>query len=211
MSEAVQTAATAAKSAVHTAKANLGSLDPTSEIVAQAKKHPSAQKLIEAVQAHGTALVEAVEALVEAVDFDKVAASGAAGSHAGNAHLDMKKLAQATASLHKAVDLGEVVAAVNGLAGDDALTAEMKAGFQAKGLVGGYDEVRGALKSVNVDQIGVVKHLEQVIDKAKAESSQDTDALLHLHGELEAIDKKLKSELSVLMGAIDGFLDKLAA
>ena len=211
MAEAVQTAASAAKSAVHTAKANLGAIDPTSEIVANAKNHPSAQKLIAAVQAHGTALVEAVEALVEAVDFDKIAATQAAGSHAGNAHIDTSKLAQATASLKKAVDLGEVVSAVNGLAADDALTNEMKAGFQAKGLTGGYDEVRGALQSVKVDQIGVVQHLEQIIDKAKAESSQDTAALQHLHGELDAIDKKLKSELTSLMGAIDGFLGKLAA
>ncbi|GGK48875.1 hypothetical protein [Salinarimonas ramus] len=211
MSEAVQTAASAAKGAVDTAKASLGAVDPTSEIIANAKNHPSAQKLISAVQSHGMALVEAVEALVHAIDFDKVAASQAAGSHAGNAHIDTTKLAQATGSLKKAADLSAVVEAVNGLAADTALTDEMKKGFAAKGLTDGYDDVRGALKSVKVDQIGVVQHLEQIIDRAKAESSQDTPALQHLHGELQDIDTKLKSELSDLMTAVDGFLGKLAA
>lgn len=211
MAEAVQTAATAAHEAVKVAKAHIGAVDPAADIVAGVKDHASVKKLMAAVQTHGTALVEATEALVHAIDFDKVAASQAAGSHAGNAHIEKSKLGQATAGLKKAADLSAVTAAVNAMAADSALTSEMKAGFQAKGLVGGYDEARGALKSVQVDQIGVVQHLEQIIAKAKAESSQDTEALTHLHAELEAVDAKLKSELGALMTAIDGFLGKLAA
>ncbi|WP_349367907.1 hypothetical protein [Salinarimonas sp.] len=211
MAEAVQTAASAAHEAVNVAKAHIGAIDPASEIVAGVKDHASVKKLMAAVQSHGTALVEATEALVQAVDFDKVAATQAAGSHAGNAHLDKAKLGQATSNLKRAADLSAVVEAVRELAADSSLTSEMKAGFKAKGLEGGYDEVRGALKSVDVDQIGVVKHLEEIIALAKKESSQDTEALTHLRDELEQVDAKLKSELSSLMTAIDGFLGKLAA
>lgn len=211
MAEAVQTAATAAHEAVKVAKAHIGAIDPASEIVAGVKDNASVKTLMAAVQSHGIALVEATEALVHAIDFDKIAASQAAGSHAGNAHIDTAKLGQATDGLKKAADLSAVTSAVNALAADSALTGEMKAGFQAKGLVGGYDEARGALKSIQIDQIGVVKQLEQIIDRAKAESSQDTAALTHLHAELETVDAKLKSELGALMTAIDGFLGKLAA
>ena len=161
MAEAVKVAASAASDAVNTAKANIGALDPTSEVIGAVKDHPSAKKLIAAVQAHGEALVNATGDLVAAVDFDAVTASQAAGAHAG--------------------------------------------------LSGGYDEVRGALKSINVDQIGVVQHLEAVIAQAKSEGSKDAKAIEHMHAELEAIDKQLKSELSGLLSAIDGFVAKLAA
>lgn len=211
MAEAVHTAASAAHEAVKVAKAHIGVIDPAADIVAGVKDHASVRKLMAAVQSHGTAIVAATEALVHAIDFDKVAATQAAGSLAGNAHIDKAKLGQATSSLKRAADLSAVVEAVDELAADAALTGEMKAGFAAKGLVGGYDEVRGALKSVDVDQIGVVKQLENVIAMAKAQSSEDTEALTHLHAELEEVDAKLKSELSSLMTAIDGFLGKLAA
>ncbi|MCR9073190.1 MAG: hypothetical protein NXI18_15880 [Alphaproteobacteria bacterium] len=211
MAEAIQTAASAAKEATKAAKAHLAAVDPTADVVAAAKDHPSARKLISAVQFHGAALVDATDALVDAVDFDKVTASHAAKSTAGNAHIDTAKLGKATDGLKSAADLSAVVAAVNDMAGDASLVDEMKAGFKANGLEGGYDEVRGALKSINVDQIGVVKHLEAVIAKAKAEGSEDADALAHMRKELEAVDAKLKSELGALLKAIDGFLAKLAA
>lgn len=211
MAEAVKVAASAASDAVSTAKANIGALDPTSEVIGALKDHPAAKKLIAAVQAHGEALVNATGDLVAAVDFDAVTASQAAGSHAGNSHIDTAKLGAATAGLKKASDLSAVTSAVNGLAGDSALISEMQAGFKAKGLSGGYDEVRGALKSINVDQIGVVQHLEAVIAQAKSEGSEDAKAIEHMHAELEAIDKQLKGELSGLLSAIDGFVAKLAA
>lgn len=211
MAEATQVAATSATDAVKTAKAHMATLDPTSEVIAGVKDHPAAQALISAVKDHGEALVTAVGDLVDAINFDKIAASQAAGSHAGNAHLDMSKLASATSGLKKASDLSAVTAAFNGLAGDAALISEMQEGFKAKGLSGGYDDVRGALKSVNVDQIGVVQHLEAVIAQAKAEGSEDAAAFAHIQTELEAVDKKLKGELSSLMTAIDGFVGKLAA
>lgn len=211
MAEAIQTAASAAKEATKAARAHIAAVDPTADVIAAAKDHPSARNLISAVQTHGMALVDATDALVEAVDFDKMAASHAAGSTAGNAHIDMAKLSNATSGFKKAADLSAVVSAVNDMAADSSLIEEMKAGFKANGLEGGYDEVRGALKSVQVDQIGVVKHLEDVIAKAKSEASDDAAALAHVREELEAVDVKLKSELGDLMSAIDGFLAKLAA
>jgi hypothetical protein len=211
MAEATQVAATSATDAVKTAKAHIATLDPTSDVIAGVKDHPSAKGLIAAVQAHGEALVNATGDLVAAVDFDKVSASQAAGSHAGNAHIDMGKLSAATAGLKKASDLSAVTSAVNGLASDAALISEMKEGFKAKGLSGGYDEVRGALKSIDVDQIGVVQHLEAVIAQAKAEGSEDAAAFAHIHAELQEVDKNLKGQLSTLLSAIDGFVGKLAA
>lgn len=208
MIEAMKSTAEAATSS---AMASIGSLDATSDVIAMVKDHASARDLISAVQAHGMALVKATGDLAAAVDFDAVAASQAAGSHAGNKHFDMARLGAATEGLGKATDLSAVTAAINGLANDAALISEMQEGFKANGLTGGYDEVRGAMKSINVDQIGVVQHLEAIIDKAKAEGSDDVEAIAHIHAELQAIDEKLKGELTGLLAAIDGFVEKLAA
>lgn len=211
MAEAITTAGTAAQEATKVAHAHLASVDTASVVIAGVKDNPAAQKLIAAAQSHGETLVAAVEALVAAVDFDKVAASAEAGHHSGNAHIDVAKLGNATEGLKKASDLSTVVGAVNEMSGDDTLIGELRDGFKKNGLSGGYDDVRGALKCIDVDQIGVVQHLEAVIGKLHADSSADAEALTRLHKDLEALDANLKKEFGALLGAVDGFVAKLAA
>jgi hypothetical protein len=213
MSEATQSAATAAKSAVDAARAHLAHIDPAAEVVAGVKDHPGVQQLMKAAQSHGEAIVDAVHALTEAVEFDKIAASAAAhvegGAKPGHAHVDVAKMEKATAKLKSAANIGPITKGIEKLAADGALIKELKDGFAEKGLTGGTEEVRGALKSINVDQIGVVQQLEAVIAHAKTESDADVAGLTHLQKELKSVNDTLKQEISALLAAVDTLVAKL--
>lgn len=210
MSEVSSAIQSTAKEAVSHAKAHIEGLDPASGVLASVSDVPCVQDAIHAMKTHGERLVHAVDALGEAIHYDNLAASAEAGSGAGRQHINMDKLAAATASLKEASDLSPVAAAVKGMADDEGLIGQMREGFEANGLTGGYDDVRGALKHVNTDHIGIVNRIDGMVHDA-ADAGADAEALAHLKAELEAVDAKLKSTLGDVLAQIDTMLARLAS
>jgi hypothetical protein len=166
---------------------------------------PGAEDIVKDFLARAQAGGEAIGQLIAAVDLKGVVDAAQNGST--GAPVDLAGLKKAIAKLGAAAAVAPLVDKVEKLLTDKSIQALVKSESAKAGLVGGIDDVRGALKSVTPSTIGVSSQIASVIaavkNHGKAAGSDAAKALDDVSGDLTKIHKDFDAQVVRLLSVID--------
>ncbi len=149
------------------------------DIPQEIKAIPGAEDILKEIISRVTAATEAVGAIIGSIDPTAAAQAVQSGS-ASATTINDAALKAAIGKLGTAFTVGQLLDKVEKILSDKGLQAQAKQGFTARGLVGGTDDVRGALKSITANSIdpahirGVIasiEHQQQLVNSPAAKAS----------------------------------------
>jgi hypothetical protein len=171
---------TALQHAGQVAPAVLASLSTAHvDIPQELKVIPGVEDILKEIISRVSQATEAVGAIIGSIDPAGAAQAVQNGS-ASATTINDAALKAATSKLGTALTVGPLLDKIEKILGDKGLQAQAKQGFAARGLTGGTDDVRGALRSITANSIdpahirGViasVEHQQQLVNSPAAKAT----------------------------------------
>jgi hypothetical protein len=170
-------------------------------------KVPGLDAIVKDLVTHATAVGDAVQALGSAVNLDT---SGAAveARHLTTTPFNDTAIKSAIAKLRTALAVGPLIDKFDHLFTDPASQKGLKTLAEEKGVSGGVEDARGALKSINPGTIAVASHIRGLIatiqtHEAIANSPATKQSLVEIETELTAVLDTFSTDVLRLVAVFD--------
>jgi hypothetical protein len=198
-----------------------GSADVSGQLGDRLGQYPVVRELMQAATSKIPQLIDAVQELHGAIDQGAVSnlaqaaqANDRSREATAGSPVSVQKLQGATQKLKTAADLSDLAAKAEAALGDASVVSATREWSAAQTQKPNMQEVRGALASVDLNQIGVVGQIEAVtqsVQQAGHTLPADSQAAVeHLRSELGQITDSLRRDLGRIVSACDRFVAALA-